>query len=812
MHVKAALNFSLCFCVFYCFNVSAQPGVQGVAIDANARPIANANVLLLRNNDSSLVKGMVTQPMGTFAFSNLVAGKYLLVFTHTGFNQLYTATFDISNAGTVANLGNIQLTALASSLSAVTVSAKRPMFEQKIDRMVVNVSSSITSAGSNALEILERSPGIVVDQQNNTLSMNGKTGLLLMINGKINRMPVSAVLQMLASMNAGNIETIELIHTPPSSLDAEGNAGYINIVLKANTQFGTNGSYTVTAGYSKGLLSEGSLNFNNRKNKVNFFGDVSLTRNHSPQFYTFYHRVTNKGDVIETTSDVDRNTVRLFYTGKLGLDYEIGKRTILGILISGYDTRLSIISNNQSNIRVNGRVDTLLRILNNDVNDWKNLSGNLNLQHTLSEQEKLTININYDYYKADNPDTYVNDYYDPGGSFLFDQKVASHKKTPITIWVSALDYSKKLSRQLDWEAGLKNTISQFNNNVRIDRLQQISWIIDESLSGQYQLKETVMAAYSSLRYAAGKKLNMKLGLRYEYTSTNLGSATQKNIVDRKYGQFFPSFFISYAPTELQSFNGSYSHRITRPTFNDMAPFLIFYDPYTLVAGNPALQPSISDALSASYTINRKIITLNYSYDGHPITNFSPKVDSATNKETLSAANQKNRKTASLSFSIPVKISSYWNMQNNIIGIWQQMNAFLVGKDIRIEQEYISFSSTQTLRLGNEFSFELSGIILSGGVSGVYRNKPYGFLNAGVQKKLVKQRSTIRFNALNILNSMVRNNIANYPEHNLVVTGRLRIAYPSFRLTFTHNFGKENVKTTRARSTGAEEEKGRISTQ
>src|SRR5215203_1313544 len=115
IHIRSGLYFCLCFCLFFCFNISAQPGVQGIAIDGHAQPVANANVLLLRNNDSSLVKGMVTQSTGEFAFSNLVPGKYLLVFTHTGFNQLYTPTIDISNTGAVANLGNLQLTALASS-------------------------------------------------------------------------------------------------------------------------------------------------------------------------------------------------------------------------------------------------------------------------------------------------------------------------------------------------------------------------------------------------------------------------------------------------------------------------------------------------------------------------------------------------------------------------------------------------------------------------------------------------------------------------------------------------------------------------
>ena len=139
-----------------------------------------------------------------------------------------------------------------TGLEAVRVIVKKPMFEQKIDRMVINVANSITNTGSTALEVLMRSPGVTVNQQNNTLLMNGKDGVVLILNGKVNRMPPEAMLQMLAGMSSSNIEKIELITTPPANFDAEGNAGFINIVLKKNTQYGTNGAVSTTAGYGIG--------------------------------------------------------------------------------------------------------------------------------------------------------------------------------------------------------------------------------------------------------------------------------------------------------------------------------------------------------------------------------------------------------------------------------------------------------------------------------------------------------------------------------------------------------------------------------
>ncbi|MFL5787926.1 MAG: TonB-dependent receptor domain-containing protein, partial [Flavisolibacter sp.] len=673
-------------------SVHGQSHIYGRITNLNGLPVPSATILLIKSVDSSVVKGVITDMAGTYSISKIPAGAYSISCSNTGYSSVYSKPFIIKGLNDSINLGTLSVSPKSNPLKEVTITTHKPFFEQKMDRIVINVAGSITSAGSTVLEILEKSPGIIIDQPNNIISMNGKEGVLIMVNGKVNRMPVNALIQMLSNMNSGNIERIELIATPPSNYDAEGNGGYINIIFRTNAQYGTNGTYSITVGYGKGFITEGSLNFNYRKNKLNLFGDISLTRIHSAQFYKFYHKVSYNGMATETFSDVDRSLLRSFYNGKIGLDYEPGKRTILGIMLSGYDNKVSIQSDNKSKINEDQHTDTILSISNKDVNDWYNFSANFNFQYIPHPNEKIIFNANYDYYKANNPDTYINTYYDPAGNFLFDKFVTSNKNTPIQVWVLALDHFKKLSSRLDLQSGIKSTISMFTNDVEINRLNQNIWEKDLQLSGVYDLSEKIIAVYSSLNISISKNINMKAGLRYEYTQSNLNTKERKNIINRKYGKLFPSFFISHAINESHSLSFSYSHRITRPAYNDMAPFLIFYDPYTQVAGNPALQPSITDAINTAYSFNRKIISLLFSYDADPITNFSPRVDSATNKEILSPANQKNRKTLSIGFSLPVTLYKWWNMQSNINCIWQQMNAFLAGNDIRIQQQYVSLTS------------------------------------------------------------------------------------------------------------------------
>ena len=796
-------------CVCYTNRCKAQFAISGKVINEKNESVTNASVLLLQAKDSALVKGVITNHSGDYLFEKIPGGTYIISCTYSGFEPIYTKSFELTGSSHHFSIETLKLLQKQVKLSDVTVVAKKPLFEQKIDRMVINVANSITSAGSTALEVLERSPGIIVDRQNNTISMNGKDGVVIMINGKISHMPVTAIVQLLSGMNSDNIEKIELITTPPSNLDAEGNAGYINIVLKTNSNYGTNGSYSITGGYSNGLVDNASINFNHRKGKVNLYGDYTFSDIHSYMLFEFYHKVTYQDSVTENNSASHRNYERLVQNARLGLDYQLTKKTVVGVLVSGYTNRWTMNANNDGSVYINGTLDSLLQITNHEHNIWSNISGNVNIQHSFSDSEKLSFNADYIYFNDNNPVSYVNNYLDGNAKFVRDENIKSSKITPIHIWVGALDYSKKLSPKTEMEAGVKGTLSTFNNNVFVDRLLQNVWYRDSAFSANYDLKESILAAYTSFSYAVSPKTNMKMGLRYEYTNSNLGSETQKNIVDKHYGKLFPSYFLSHTINDNNAWNLSYSRRITRPTFNDMAPFVIFVDPYTFFSGNPGLQPAITDAASASYTYRQKIINVSYSYETNTITDFSPQVDSVTNIETLAADNQKSTRIWAVSLSVPVTVNKWWTMQYNMVGNSHFLSGSISGSPLKLKQSYLQFNSQQSFVLPKGYSLELSGFYTTKTIFSIYTVPAFGSLNVGAQKKLPKLKGNIRFNATNILNSMTFKPFINFPEQNLVVNGRLNFTYPSFTLTYTHNFGNSKMKGARDRATGAEEEKNRV---
>ena len=308
------------------FSLHAQSKIYGKVINDDGKPLANANVLLLNFKDSSLVKGQLTNEAGAYSFENIAGGRYLVSSTYTGFKNEYTAPFNTTTKQQNLDLGIIKLDETHVQLQEVTVAVKKPLYEQKIDRLVINVAEGITFAGSTALDVLERSPGVRVNRMNNALSINGKSGVIVMINGKRNYMDIAAVIQMLAGMPSNNIERIEIITTPPANFDAEGDAGIINIVLKSNNQFGTNGSYSLTAGYSKGEQNSASLNINHRKGKINLFGNYSVSRTRLRQVWDNYHAVTNGGKLLENFSDDKRHALASQHNGQAGIDYEISKK------------------------------------------------------------------------------------------------------------------------------------------------------------------------------------------------------------------------------------------------------------------------------------------------------------------------------------------------------------------------------------------------------------------------------------------------------------------------------------------------------
>ncbi len=810
----AKLNFKktvLAFSIFFIFFSSqAQNTITGKVINPDAKPFADVNILLLNPSDSALIKGAITNSAGQFSFQNIGDGTYLISCSFAGFETQYLPQINLTKTP-LLDLGLIHLQTETVNLNAVTVTAKKPLFEQKIDRMIVNVKNSITSAGSTVLDVLQKSPGVIVNKQAGTIAMNGKNGVNVMINGKLNYMPADALVQMLNGMSANNVERIELITTPPAKYDASGNAGYINIVLIDNPDIGFNGSYAVTLAAFRGTAPAANFDFNYRTQKGNLYGSYSFIRqeNTITPVIEGNRKIIYQGTTTETYTRSDRSPVQRNHNIRLGYDYQLGKKTTLGLLTAAYDTKWTMDAINNTTIKINNSLDTIIKVNNDEVNQWKHWMGNINLQHAINSGEEITLNADYLYYDDNNPNNYLNQYHNGGNQLLRSENTRSNKKTIIDILPIQVDYKRKLSAKTDLEAGIKRVASKFSNDVGVEELIQSSWKKDSSLTALYSLRENISAAYASMNIAASEKTSIKAGLRYEYITSNLGTETQKNIVDRKYGKLFPTFYLSQKLNDNNSVNFSYNRRINRPAFTDLAPFTIFLDPYTYVTGNPALQPAIADAVKIDYLLKRFVFSLSYTYESNSIGSFQTEVDVSSNKQIITAKNLKNTQSVNASFSLPLSITKWWFSQINLNNTWQKIQTDYNQKPISVSNIDYNISGFQSFTLPKNFGIELSGFYQSKALFGAAVSQPFGQLNAGVQKRFIKSNSSLKFGVDDIFSTMNIRSRFDLPEEAFYTFSRFQISRRIFKLTFTKSFGNKLLKEKRARITASEEERLRV---
>jgi len=784
--------------------------IQGSVKDINNQPVANANVILMHQKDSSMVSGILASDAGTFSIYNFTAGTYILGMSMVGFKPAYSAPFDIKTANDHLHLSPIIMEEDLVHLQGVDIVAKKPIYELQIDRMVINVENSITSTGNTALEVLEKSPGVIVDRQNNLISMNGKSGVMIIINGRQTRMPVSAAVEMLAAMNADNIKKIELITSPPAKYDADGNAGIINIILKKNDDFGTNGTFSLGAGMGVHEKLNGSLSLNHHVEKVNYFGSYNASHNMNQTNINASRLVNQPGYILGTSSESLREGQLLFQNARAGLDYTISSKTTLGVLAAGYIRDWKMDAVNDIFYRRNQQVTSRTNLITFELSKWSHYMGNINLEHHFKEDEILDLNFDYLHYENNNPSNYKIINVAGNGNPESGEAIDVTKSTPINIGVATVDYTKKLGANLKVDGGLKATLTRFSNDVSVSYLREEGWQFDEDLTNKYKMDEDISAVYANTSFNLDKNTSIIAGMRYEYMNSVLSSATEEGILDLHYGKLFPTFYFSRKFNNKHTWQFSYSKRIDRPTFNELAPWIIFMTPETYVSGNENLVPAISNILKTEYLYKSAVLSFTYTDIKNEIARFQPRKIEDENKQYLISRNLDRSKTISVILAFPVQLTEWWKMQNNIIGLYKNVVTEYDGQDIDISQANYNINSTHTLTITKSITAELSGFYQSRSLEGIYKWKPYGRLNVGIQKKFKDEKSTLSFNVTDVFKTNIYRSTAYIPELNINTNVLLDFEPRVARLTYTYNFGNTKAKS-RERTTGSEEERSRINT-
>jgi len=698
------------------------------------------------------------------------------------------------------------------ALGGVTVTSRKPLIEQKIDRTIVNVDAAVSNVGATALEVLEKSPGITVDKDGN-ISLKGKQGVQIYLDGRPSYLSGQQLVDLLKGMNANQLDQIEIMTNPPAKYDAAGNSGIINIKTKKNKQVGFNGN--ATAGYSQGKYwrTNESLGMNYRNGKFNAFMNYSFYKNNGFQELTI-HRTYRKVD--KTVDALFDQVAFLPYRNygnnlKFGMDYFVNQKTTIGFVASGYIHPEHQFNFNTSYLKnANNVLDSIVYSTTDIKEKWKNSSLNLNLRHQFdSTGRELTADLDYSGYSSGNDQLFTNASYNADWTKRGETDLLGDLPVNINIYSAKMDYTHPLKKGAKLEAGVKSSYVNTDNAANYFNLVGADWQTDYNKTNRFQYKENINSAYINLNKQY-KKLGVQAGLRLEntnYKGHQLGNAQKPDSAfNNNYNSLFPTVFLSYAASKKHQFGFNIGRRIDRPAYQDLNPFLFFLDNYTYQSGNPFLKPQYTNNIEFSHTYKGFLnTTLNYSRTKDFFTETFEQSGYAT---IVRNGNIGVRQNAGISVSAQVNVRKWWSA--SLYGNYNYNNfkGELYGETIHARASNILFNASNQLKFNKGWSAELSGFYRTKGIEGQIVIQPLGQVSAGVSKQVLKGKGSIRFNVRDIFyTNWVKGHI-NFQRTEASFENRRdsRVA----GISFTYRFGKpiKGPQNNRKKG-GADDEQNRV---
>ena len=791
-------------------DVVSKAQISGSIVDEKSQPFPFVNILLLDAKDSTLAKGVASDNGGKFLFDQVKAGRYLTLISMVGYQKEYSKVFNVTNENLSLPVSKLSPDVLA--LNEVTVVAKKPFIEQQIDRTVINVENSVVSAGATALEVLERSPGITVDQQNDRLQLRGKEGVIVQIDGKQTYLSQTELINLLRNTPSDNIEKIELITNPSSKYDAAGNSGIINIKFKKNKNYGTNGNITLGAGIaSRGYgRGNGSMALNHREGKLSLFGTGSGFEGEGFNEQKIDRAIPYEGKTTYFNQLSKSNWRSKNYSYRAGLDYFVTDKTTIGLLVSGFynswknplratDTR---ILNEDLTLKQTYHTDGL------NSNRMNNVSANANLKHQFNDKGKeLTFDTDYVRYDSRGFNKLDTRYFTPTGESDGNPNIIRNN-TPalINIGVTKLDYARPLKKG-KFETGLKSSFVSSDNNMTFEVFDD-NWQLDPSRTNRFKYTENINAVYANYSGQINPKTKFQMGLRAEHTHSIGNSVTLNEKRDRNYVNVFPSLFLSRNLDSSNVLNLSYSYRIDRPNYQSLNPFEYFLDPYTFQRGNPYLRPQYTHSFQAVHVFKSFLnTTLAYSRTKDMIVTDLPQIIASENKTFITSDNLDSQNYLSLTISAPIPIRKWWNLQTNFSATYNQYKTFYRDSFYDVNQFSYNFFANNSFTLPKTWTVELSGFYNSPTIYGMLRAQPQGMINLGLQKSLMAKKASIRLNVQDLFWTNKFRGSTDFEDIHL----KIRSLWPSrqVRVTFTYRFGNQNVKAARQRNTGSDDIQKRV---
>ena len=782
--------------------------LTGQIKDNTDKFLSAATIMLHAAKDSALVKTAVTDSKGNYEIIQIKPGRYFIKSSVVNMQKTSSPVFEVKENET-ATAPLIITQPAEKNLAGVTVSSAKPIVEVRADKTILNVEGTINAVGNDALELLRKSPGVMVDKDDN-LSLSGKNGVRVYIDGKPSPLAGSDLASYLKSLQSSQIEAIEIITNPSAKYEAAGNAGIINIKLKKNLTIGTNGS--VNAGYNVGIYARYNtgISLNHRNTKVNVFGTYN--------FNTGMNEFSIKSLRTGSDSSFDqKNTITNYNLGshnfKAGMDYFINKKSTIGVVVNGNVSDNKTLTDGPMKIiyTPTNIVDRLVIATGNNKTNRANVNFNANYKYAVTGGSELNIDVDYGIFNLRNNQLQPNDYYNGTGT-VKQYSTSNHMISPtdIEIYSFKIDYEQNFKKgKLGYggKIGFVNTDNNFNRTS----VEDTKVTSEKNL---FSYDENINAAYANYNRAF-KGFMIQAGLRVEHTNSKgrstgtINDGTANNFdssINRNYVGLFPSAAITYNKNPLNQWGITYSRRIDRPAYQDLNPFEFRLNDYSYMKGNTELRPQYTNSFGITNTYKYKLNTrLNYS---HVKDIFTMLPDVSGSKSLLTKKNLATQDIVSFNVSYPFQYKWY-SFFTNTNASWSSYKADFGGGNrvVNIEVFTLSFFMQNSFKLGKGFTAELSGFYNSPSVwQGSYKTKSIYSIDAGLQKTLFKGKGTIKATVGDVFNSLKYIANADFSGQQNSFYGNPESR--QFKLNFSMRFGSMQIKAARQRKSGIEEENKR----
>jgi len=794
--IKLLLLFS-----FYSFSQSFN--IKGKVLNLHKTPISFVNIIL-QSNDSSYIKGTTTNENGFFYFDKLKNDNYILKISYLGYEERFRKI--VLDNDLILN--SIILVESAENLSEIELTAKKPIIQQKTDRLVFNIENTLLS-NKNTWDILKNTPSVFV--MNDEILVRN-SAIDIYINDKKIQLTSNELKSFLESTAGNNVKSIEVITNPSAKYDASGNA-IINIVTKYNTSLGSKGS--IYGDFTQGVFTKYTFGINRfyKNKKTAIFANYSfkptkdlVTLDDTINFFDSNNEIASTW-----LSNLDITTNSLTHNLLFNLDYNINNKSTISLSTLNFfqpkndtfnKTLGSIFNDNQL-------LDSTYIANSNSKKDNKNLSYALDFSRKLEKDgEKITTGISFNYYDNDDNQNIATSYFLPNDSFIRNNQFLVNTDQNIKIYTAQIDYTLPLTKSSKFETGTKISIIDSKSDFKQFNSETGIFILDTSKSTIFLYDETNYAFYSNYNKKL-KKWYFQFGLRGEFTKIEGKSTTINEINKDDYFKLFPSLFLNYFPSEKHNLSFTYGKRINRPKYSQLNPFQSFFSDFAANIGNPNLQPAISHNLDFTYMLNKKYrFNLFYNNQKDKAEELSFQ-NNNTNLIEFVISNLEKRIVTGFDFYTNYSITKKWDITadytlyykkitfNTLESQNRQITNSLWRNVFRVTNN-VTFLKNKSLNTSINFTYA------SPTITGSYKQNKRNFFGIDIQKELWEKKAVLTLNITDVFNTDNINIRSKYQDQD---NGYLqKNETRTIKFGFRYNFGNTKLKENKIKKLIREKER------